>query len=651
MDFKTEKFLWITIILFSLLFFYKTIVFGLLPIPADALVGLYHPFRDYYSVNYPNGVPFKNYILTDPVLQQYPWKKLAMEQIGNILKGFSLKDPPLSKLLANPYSFSGFAAGSAQNIQAGILYPLNIIFMLINDFPLAWTAFIIIQPVLTALFMFWWLKNSGIQQLAAIFGGLVWAFSSFNLVWLEWGNIGHAGLYLPLALLAIDRLKVKSEKLKVRWKWHVILQAALASSLFAGHFQITFYLLAAVGLYWFIRLGISKRSFLLFIIHYSLFILITSPQWLPSLKFTLLSNRSVEQADVLSREGFFIRPRQLVQLIAPDFFGNPATLNYRGEWNYAEQIIYIGSIPLIFTCLGLFIKSSKNNHVDSLCYSMVNLHRFCLLLVVVGLLFAVKNPIAEIPFRLNIPMLKDLQPTRLSYLITFGLSVLSAIGLNEFIKYPRRLLPKVLAILAILAALLFMLLVISSKFSPDAKLVSQRNLIFPFITLGAVVLISVGFRIFPKKIYSLLFTSYFLLSILDLFRFGWKFTPFSPKEYLYPVTPSIKFLQENMKGNDRYMTLDRKLLPPNANIMYKLKSVEGYDPIYLKSYALKIAKLENNNQIIPNYGRIIRPSNFSSPEAKTLNVKYVLSLEDLDDEGLQKVFQESETRVYELTGD
>ena len=645
-----KKFFLGIFLLLPVIFFWKTFFYGLLPIPADALVGLYHPFRDYYSVDYPNGVPFKNFILTDPVLQQYPWKKLAMEQIGSFFKGM--------RSFANLYSFGGFAADSVQNIQAGILYPLNIIFMLINNFPLAWTVFIITQSILASLFMFLWLRNNGIKRVAAVFGGFVWAFSSFNLVWMEWGNIGHAGLWLPLALLAVDKLQKTMSRKQKTIKWYAVLQIALASSLFAGHFQITFYLLAVVGLYWFIRLGLSKRSFSLFIIHYLLFILITSPQWLPSLKFTFLSNRSVEQADVLSREGFFIRPRQLAQLISPDFFGNPATLNYRGEWNYAEQIIYIGVIPLIFSILAIFyfvIPGLTRNLFKYLYRSRIKsgmtggtIEIFAFFIISFGLLFAIDNPISRLPYQLKLPVISDLQPTRLSYLITFGLAAFSALGFNEFIKYPRKLLPKVMTILGALAILLFALLVISSKFSLDAKLVSQRNLIFPFATLGTAILISSALWIVPKKIYTLLFTFYFLLSIFSLFHFGWKFTPFSSEEYLYPLTPSIKFLQENMTGDDRYMTLDRKLLPPNANIMYKLKSVEGYDPIYSKDYALKIAKLENNNQIIPNYGRIIRPSNFSSPEARSLNIKYVLSLEDLTGKGLQKVFQEGETRIYEM---
>jgi hypothetical protein len=487
------------------------------------------------------------------------------------------------------------------------------------------------------------------SKLSALFGGLVWAFSSFNLVWMEWGNIGHAGLYLPLALLAVDRLKVKSEKLKVRWKWYALLQFSLLSSLFAGHSQITLYLLAAVGLYWFIRLGISKKSVLLFTIHCLLFTIFTSPQWFPFLKFTLGSNRTVEQANVLSREGFFIRPRQLVQLMAPDFFGNPSTLNYRGVWNYAEQIIYIGIIPLLFVFLGIIIKYSKKGVVDLTSYSILKLHKFGLLLVIFGLLFAVDNPISRLPYQLRLPLISDLQPTRLSYLITFGLSILSAFGLNEFIRHPRKLLSKIMTILAIFAVLLFALLIISSKFSPDEKLVSQRNLIFPFITLGMGILISSALWIVPKKTYSLLLTLYFLFSILDLFRFGWKFTPFSPKEYLYPITPTIKFLQNNMQENDRYMTLDRRILPPNANIIYKLKSIEGYDPIYSRQYALLVKEMESGivTDKPQSFGRIVRPTNYKSPITALLGVRYVLSLSDLEEKEWIKVFQEGETRIYE----
>ena len=123
----------------------------------------------------------------------------------------------------------------------------------------------------------------------------------------------------------------------------------------------------------------------------------------------------------------------------------------------------------------------------------------------------------------------------------------------------------------------------------------------------------------------------------------------SPKEYLYPITPAIKFLQDNMRENDRYMTLDRRILPPNANIVYKLKSIEGYDPIYSKNYARLITEMETGrNEVEPaSFGRIIRPTNYKSPVTALLGVRYMLSLSDLEEKGWAKVFQEGETKIYE----
>ena len=62
-------------------FFYRTIVFGKLPVPSDSLVGLYHPYRDALAVQYPNGIPFKNFLITDPVRQQIPWRMSAVTAI------------------------------------------------------------------------------------------------------------------------------------------------------------------------------------------------------------------------------------------------------------------------------------------------------------------------------------------------------------------------------------------------------------------------------------------------------------------------------------------------------------------------------------------------------------------------------------------
>ena len=172
--FKERWFLkvFLFLLILSGIFFWKTLFYGLLPIPSDALVGMYHPFRDYYSDKFPNGVPVKNYLLTDPVLQQYPWKWLAI----NYWKQGLIP-------LDNPYNFSGTPL--VANIQAGAFYPLNLLFWL-GEFSSMWAVFIMLQPVLSGLLMTLWLKENKVNWLASVFGGIVWAFSSFSLVWREY---------------------------------------------------------------------------------------------------------------------------------------------------------------------------------------------------------------------------------------------------------------------------------------------------------------------------------------------------------------------------------------------------------------------------------------------------------------------------------
>ena len=53
---------------------------GFMPAPLDAMIGLYHPFRDLYAVDYPNGIPFKNYLITDPFRQLIVWKDLSIDR-------------------------------------------------------------------------------------------------------------------------------------------------------------------------------------------------------------------------------------------------------------------------------------------------------------------------------------------------------------------------------------------------------------------------------------------------------------------------------------------------------------------------------------------------------------------------------------------
>src|SRR3989344_653371 len=210
----------IAVIAIVVIFFWQVFLKSLFPIPSDTIVGLYHPFLDLYAKISPAGVPFKNFLITDPVRQIIPWKELSID----LLSRFELP-------LWNPYEMAG--KPHLANFQSSPFYPLNIL-LFVRPFYLSWSIFILIQPLLAGVFTFLYLKNLRLDSRACLLGAITFAFGGFSIAWLEWGNIGHTALWLPLILLAIDKL-VLSSKYKVLSIWGIILTGSLICSFFAGH--------------------------------------------------------------------------------------------------------------------------------------------------------------------------------------------------------------------------------------------------------------------------------------------------------------------------------------------------------------------------------------------------------------------------------
>lgn len=629
-------------------FFRQTIIEGKLPVPSDALVGLYHPWRDLYSVEHPRGIPFKNFLITDPVRQQIPWRKIVIDQWkqGHIP-------------LWNPNTFSGVPL--LANIQSAVLYPLNVLF-LIFPFIDAWTMLILLQPLLGGLFMYWYLRSLGLRAIASLLGAITWIFSGFNIAWMTWGTISHVSLWLPLALLSIDMsfprrresnitaLKtgspIKSGMTRIKiLLWTIIFITTLTFQFFAGHAQVSLYFILVVIAYGTTRIlqvKERKKEILLFGLLLSVSALLTALQWVPLLDWIRQSSRVIEGSN-WHTEGWFIPWAHLIQFIAPDFFGNPTTLNYWGQWNYGEFVGYVGALPLIFTILAILFGRTKSR-------------LFWVVILAVAFLFALPTPIAYLPFILKVPILSSLQPTRLLFILDFSLAMLAAFGCNDFLegsKKRRLMMPIVL--LGFLLMALWGIIVASRLGMLDPSLrgsleVSMRNLVMPsilFIAAAAMLVMYQQFRVATLgNIIAWMFVGFVAV---DLLRFGWKFTPFTPREYFFPETKVISFLKQQPQPF-RVMSVDKRILPPNTASYFGIESIEGYDPIISSRYEELLATIARGApDIRPPFGfnRIISFENLSSPLLPMLNVRYVLSLSNLQDKYFLKVLEEGETKVYE----
>ena len=625
---KIKKYLALLILLFAILIFYVPfLIHSRLPIPSDALVGLYHPYRDFYSQNYPNGIPFKNFLITDPVRQTYIWKELAVDM-------FKAGSVPLW----NPYEMTGKPLMA--NFQSGALYPLNLVFLFL-PFSLSWSILILLQTLLFGSFMFLYLRNLRINKYASLLGSLSVAFSGFSVAWLEWGNIVSTALWLPLVLFGID--KITQNKIGTKHiYWYMILSSALICSLFAGHLQSFFYLYIFSAAYFCLRWFENKNGRILigFIISNLLVFVFSSIQWFPTLRFLLLSNRVADQ-NFSTIEGWFVPWKHLIQFIVPDFFGNPSTLNYWGTWNYGELVGYIGVLPIVFTFFSF--------------YKRTKAVLFYLIVAIACLVMALPTGLSSIPFALNIPFISTAQPTRLLFPIIFSLSVLSAIGMDRFLGFEKMKLKQFLPFIIVGAmyALLLILIFTNSGLlfqNQTESIVARRNIIFPlFVFFASSIFLFIFVKIRNAKLRTIVLSIVVLVSFVDLLRFAQKFTPFTSQEYLYPTTKTLSFLQSK---NDlfRVAIMDKRVMPPNFLTHYKLQTIEGYDPLYLKNYAEYVAAMESNQSDIHGpfgFNRIITPHNYNSQLFDFLNTKYIISLDEMKSEKLVKVFEEGQTKVYE----
>ena len=113
--------------------------------------------------------------------------------------------------LWNPYNLSG--APHLANWQSGVLYPTNLLFLLL-PFTTAWSFHILFQPLLAGLFMILYLRTFSLSSYSSLLGALAFSYGGFMTVWSEWGTLGHALLWLPLALYGVE--KIRKPKFNIR---------------------------------------------------------------------------------------------------------------------------------------------------------------------------------------------------------------------------------------------------------------------------------------------------------------------------------------------------------------------------------------------------------------------------------------------------
>lgn len=605
---------------FVIAFFWKFFFRGLLPIPADIVVGMYLPWLD-FKWGYVVGVPVKNSILSDVVSQILIWRKLGIDLFKSGVWP-----------LWNPYSFSGTPL--LANFQSALFNPFNL-FSFVLPFEYSWSLAIVCQPLLSAVFTYVFLKNRRLSNFASLVGATVFAFSGFSLVWLEYHTLSYVALWIPLLLFFTD--KTVSTK---KFRWVFFGAFSLAFAIFGGHLQTLFYLFLILFSYTIFLLREKKQSFFfidkpffLIFLFVCLGIFLSAIQILPTLDLLINSIRRYENYVSLTNFGLF--PLQnILTFFAPDFFGNPATGNYWGEWFYPELAGYVGVLPLLLAVIAFVWRRDGFTN-------------FFKLILGCSLLLAL--PTGKFVYWLKIPWLSSSYASRILVLIDFSLAVLAALGAElvyiskEKIELKKLLFYSWLLAIAIFTYPLMTFLLLKQEKGSSAYMevinqfltrsfVSLRNLVLPLLLLASasifLFLMIASLKYFKKKHFNyfrqvLAFVG-LLLIFFDLARFGLKYNPFVSANFLFPTTPIIDFLK-NQPQPFRFERERGELMPANMWIPYQLESASGYDPLYSRRYGQFLMALKRGS-VLASLTRFGEIDNYSSRLFDLANIKYVLAI-------------------------
>lgn len=599
------NFKYILLLLLVPLLFFGPVFKGQIPFPGDLLVSYYEPYKAYPILGYqPGAVPSKNQG-ADVIRHIFPWKYFTVESLK---KG----ETPFW----NPHNFSGNPLMA--NFQSGFFYPLNIIF-LVFPFLSAWTIYIMLIPILASLFMYLFLRELLLSKITSVFGGLVFAFSSYMVVWMEYGNIGHTFLWLSLALYFTERFCKKP-----KFRTLIFLTLTLTASLLAGYIQSYFYATIVVFVYFvwksFVKNGIEARKLLIFSFSLIFPILFSLFQILPTLDLFSESTRSNYS---ISRIQHLLNPWwYTITAVIPNFFGHPASNNHWFYGTYIERVSYIGVIPFILFVYALF---NFRKRIEIAIFGTIALLTFILVTDLV---------ITKYFFKIPFPLISTTVPTRMLGLFQFSAVVLSAIGFEYLIKnFKKKTLYMSIIFVSLIVAASWIFVFTANQFiriDPINLSIAKKNLIIP-TTLVALFTISLYFN----KKSRLVIWVILIITVLDLLYFFNRITPFSPKEFVYPQTPVIEYLKET-GGLNRFWGYGSGYVESDFQTYDGTFSPEGVDPLHIKRYtrlleSSKDGSLSNDlprpdANLAPGYGKTnLRENQYRQRLLNLLGVKYVLN--------------------------
>jgi len=564
------------LVLLVCIFFYP-IFQGKVPLPGDFVVGVYFPWLD-YKWGYPTGVPVKNPMTTDVVSFIYPMQMLAVDMLK------SGQWP-----LWNPYILAGTPL--LANFQSAPFSPTNFVYWIFDRLT-AWSVQIMLQHLTAGLFTYLLLRHWKVTKLPSLLGGAVYAFAGFNLIWSQWNGHALSAAFIPLLLLLTD-LWFGKPRLLVG----VFFSLVVALQILSGYPQVVFYTILALAILWLFHFR-RDVSWLFSSVVLSVFGILglglSAFQILPGKELLDLSQREVEPHPF---EWAFLPLSKAITFFAPDYYGNHSTQNYWGPQDYTSNTGFVGIVPTVFASLAVCLWKTRREV------------KFLFVLLFASLILAFPTPVSIFFWKSGWFGLNAASAHRSLVLFNLSVALLVGFGADTFWEKKAAVVKAyIVPSLTIVGFFIFTLAAwrlsdVSSPAYAHSK-VGLRNLIWP----GAVLVSSFLLLWWGNRRTNLrrqvAFGLVLLVALAELFRFGWKFTPFSPRNIVFPTTPVLDYLQNQEKP---FRTTGSRVIPINMRMPYKIETMEGYDAVYpleISQFIAAITSKKSGTAPVGRYGTI-----------------------------------------------
>ncbi|MEA3401302.1 MAG: hypothetical protein U9R79_08705 [Armatimonadota bacterium] len=506
-------------------------------------------------------------LLWDGVAQFYPWRLLA----ARTMRRGELALWNRHQLCGYPFVGTG---------QSALFYPPNWLLALVE---VKWGGGLLaaLHYALAACLTWALGRRIGLGHLAAAFAGIAFAWGGFMVTWTELPTLMSSAAWLPGALLGAAMIFERS-----RWGVPVV-GVSLAMSLLAGHFQIAAYVWLTTVIYALARAAweaANHRPSRAGALAAGIVLagLLGGAQVLPTLELGANSPRGggrATEAGWQFHHARALQPEELILLLRPDAFGNPAHGDHqltRYGIPYSEHCGFVGVITILLALAGIGLARTRHFAVF-------------IVLAAATLSIAMGGPLARAMY-FGVPKLGQAGGfTRILSVFTFAAAMAGALGLQAI---SRRL-----------------------RHREEDEDEEAGGSAWKLNASTGVCVAALGILLY------------------ELLPWAYDFLPKTPREHVYPLTPAIQRLMETdgrvlaVTPRDGW-TMGRApeaVLPPNSATVYGYESIAGYDSLMPRSYREFLAEAEEAEPAPAANGNMLLPQEAIGAEQVLMGVSAVLS--------------------------